>query len=180
MVNVSPVPAVILVALAIAAAGWDASRGRIPNPLTLGALLLGPAMNFVLGGRAAFISSLLGAGVGFALFLLPHLAGGLGAGDVKLAAAVGALMGFPFVVWAAVNACLVGLVVSLAVVLLRGELHATFSRIAGSLRALLVPGVDSQAFMGEGSRVLPFGVFLAAGAVLNLYTGARYAALDLL
>jgi prepilin peptidase CpaA len=124
-------------------------------------------------------SSLLGCAVGFALFIGPHVLGGMGAGDVKLAAAVGAIMGYPFVVWATANACLLGLVVVLVVLARRGALRAMARRLVGHLRAALLPGLEPPVPGEERFPALPFGAFLALGAVLNLYTEARYAALDL-
>ena len=71
----------------------DLRSSRIPNWLTF------PAMGFALAGHAwlngidGFLFSLTGFGLGLGLFFFIYLAGGLGAGDVKLMAAIGAFVG---------------------------------------------------------------------------------------
>ncbi|MCK4858007.1 MAG: prepilin peptidase [candidate division Zixibacteria bacterium] len=65
----------------------------IPNRLTLPAIGLGLILNFAGNGWQGLLFALVGLAVGFGLMLLPYLLGGMGAGDVKLLAALGALLG---------------------------------------------------------------------------------------
>src|SRR4026208_1560982 len=87
---------VLVVALMIVlliAVVTDLRSSRIPNWLTF------PAMGFALAGHAwlgsmhGVMFSLVGLGTGLGLFFLFYLAGGVGAGDVKLMAAIGAFVG---------------------------------------------------------------------------------------
>jgi prepilin peptidase CpaA len=71
----------------------DLRSSRIPNWLTLPAMTIALGAHMWTNGIAGLFFSLTGLGAGFALFLIMHLAGHIGAGDVKLMAAVGALMG---------------------------------------------------------------------------------------
>lgn len=84
-----------LTALAIAAVAvyTDTKRGIIPNRLTFPALVLGIGLHATLGGLDGAKFAASGAALGLALFLLPFLVGNMGAGDVKLLAALGAFVG---------------------------------------------------------------------------------------
>jgi prepilin peptidase CpaA len=87
--------ALSILALAFALrAGWvDWRTRRIPNRLTVPALLLGVLANTAVWGWAGTKSSFEGAGLGLAVLLPFVLLRGLGAGDWKLMGALGALLG---------------------------------------------------------------------------------------
>lgn len=74
-------------------AGTDLACRRIPNYLTLGTALAG--LGFQLGWRGwpGLLDGMGGAVLGFLLLLWPYLKGGMGAGDVKALAALGAWLG---------------------------------------------------------------------------------------
>jgi prepilin peptidase CpaA len=86
----------VVVAVSVGAAVIDGRTGRIPNWLTLPAIVLGLVAHGIVSGPSALGVSLLGlvlcALVPWVLF---HGSGGraIGGGDVKLAAAIGALAG---------------------------------------------------------------------------------------
>lgn len=83
---------VAAVVVALAAALFDL-RGVIPDWLTLGTLALAPfSKSLILGGFAPFGLALLGAASCALLPVLLYRAGGMGSGDVKLLAAIGALL----------------------------------------------------------------------------------------
>lgn len=98
----------VAVLLSAAASVSDIRSGRIPNRLVLLGLLSGLGLAYVLGaggwgfaGGAGLLAALQGLLAG-ALLLLPlYLLRLLGAGDVKLMAALGALLGWPGVGWLA-------------------------------------------------------------------------------
>jgi prepilin peptidase CpaA len=73
----------------------DVWRFKVYNRLTLPLLLSGLLYHSVMGGVAGFGGSLLGAAFGFGVLLGFYIIGGMGAGDVKLMAAVGAWLGLP-------------------------------------------------------------------------------------
>jgi len=93
---VEPLPAIAWIAAlatTLFAAVIDARTGRIPNPLTLGALALGLALATVRAGPWGIVHGVAGA---LALAFVPLLLfwrGAMGGGDVKLLAALGALLG---------------------------------------------------------------------------------------
>ena len=97
----------LLAALLCAAAAWDVCARRIPNGLTLAGLAAGFLWHGVRGGGPGLLLSAEGVAVS-ALALLPYAIRGLGAGDVKLLGAVGALAGPAFTLWTLLGAALAG------------------------------------------------------------------------
>jgi len=70
----------------------DLKTGRIPNWITVPGAVLGLALQSYHDGFQGALSSLVGAALGVGIFMVLYLAGGMGAGDVKLFGAVGALV----------------------------------------------------------------------------------------
>ena len=80
---------VILLPVALIAASWiDLKQHRIPNLLTFSLLISGVLLQFLLHGWEGLIYSLGGLTVGFLIFMPFYIKGGMGAGDVKLMAAI--------------------------------------------------------------------------------------------
>src|ERR1043166_490256 len=100
------------------AAGFDLRERRIPNWLVLVALTGGSVLNFW-QGLPQLLSSLEGFGLGVGIFLIPFALGWLGAGDVKLLGAVGAVLGAHWLPRVIFYSALVGGVFALAAVALR-------------------------------------------------------------
>lgn len=71
----------------------DIRTRRIPNWVVLAGLLLGLAGNAYLYGWAGLMRAGLGLGLALLVYLPLHIVRGMGAGDVKLMAAVGAIAG---------------------------------------------------------------------------------------
>src|SRR5664280_2755919 len=86
----------IPLALTVWIAWGDLRTRRIPNYLTLGTAVAGLAFNFMGQGLSGLTNGLLGMLLGFFLLILPYLWGGMGAGDVKAMAALGAWLGPQF------------------------------------------------------------------------------------
>src|SRR5687767_15118310 len=81
------------ICIAVIAAAWDLATRRIPNILTFGAALAGLAAHAYSGGWSGVGTSLAGWLVGVAFFFPLFMLRGMGAGDVKLLAAIGAWLG---------------------------------------------------------------------------------------
>jgi|UniRef100_A0A7C3SIU3 prepilin peptidase CpaA len=79
--------------LALWLAVGDVRTQRIPNYLTLAIALSGFGWQVGVAGWVGAAQSLLGLGLGFGLLIIPYLMGGIGAGDVKALAALGAWLG---------------------------------------------------------------------------------------
>ena len=106
----------IVIALAVR---QDLLEHRISNLLILAALVAGLSIHSLLGGLDGFVHALAGAGIGLVCLLPLYLGKGMGAGDVKLMAAAGALLG-PFNAFvAAVLTLMFGAVLAVAILVWR-------------------------------------------------------------
>ena len=112
------------------AAAIDLSTRRVPNPLTL--LLASSGIAFAVFGLSDLTlgASLVGLALGLALMLPGHLFGATGAGDVKLFAAIGALIGPTHIAVAFVYTAIAGGVLALVVAIQRRRLRQTVSSAA--------------------------------------------------
>jgi prepilin peptidase CpaA len=104
---VSPRTALIVM-VGLAAVIEDLTRRRISNWTSGGALAAGLILHFAEKGWLGLWHSLAGAGLGFGVFLIFYLLGGMGGGDVKLMAGFGALLGDGKIVPAALLAAITG------------------------------------------------------------------------
>ena len=83
----------IAVLVGLAATIDDLARRQIANWIPVAALAAGLCWNIAQNGWRGALQSLAGAVAGFAVFLIFYLAGGMGAGDIKLMTGFGALLG---------------------------------------------------------------------------------------
>ena len=92
----------------------DLTRRRISNWTSGGAVIAGLIVHLAQKGWTGAMHSLFGSAIGFAVFLIFYLLGGMGGGDVKLMAGFGALLGdaqiMPAALWAAVSGGLMAMV----------------------------------------------------------------------
>ena len=163
-------PLVALGAILAFAAAWDLATARIPNWLTLSAAAGAVAWHATVGGGKGLLVSACGWLVGVALLLLPWALGGLGAGDAKLMAAVGAFLGPKGCLAAFLGTALVGLVAAVALLAWHGTLGRACRRWLrmGTLLSLGQPGYEAPD-PGERTPRLRYGFAIAlgtAGAVL--------------
>jgi prepilin peptidase CpaA len=163
----------LLLALALLAGGWDAVTRRIPNWITLPAATAGLAWHAYRGGWWGLAMGLGGWLLGLAI-LLPFFAlGGMGAGDVKLMAAVGALAGPQGLVVIFIYTGLLGGVAAVALAVSKGRLGAALRNTARLV------GLLGRGRVGEASKIetaagrLPYGAVIAAGCLLFLWIGPR-------
>src|SRR5258708_10363677 len=95
-------------ACALVGSVFDVKSRRIPNFITVPSFLLGLAMHFALGGWKQLLTSLAAGIICGLVFLVFYLAGGMGAGDVKLIMAVGCIAGLSHVAYLLVLTALSG------------------------------------------------------------------------
>jgi prepilin peptidase CpaA len=163
-------PAILLGAELLAVvAGWtDLRSRRIPNWLTVPGLLVGLAMNTALGRWDGLKTSLLGAGIGLALLLPFVLLRSLGAGDWKLAGALGAFTGPGRLVDLLIGSVFVAGVMAVCLVIYKGRTRQTIRNIGHILVSLVtfqLPG-DRVSLDNPDSLKVPYGVALACTVVL--------------
>jgi prepilin peptidase CpaA len=155
-------------------AGWtDLRSRRIPNWLTVPGLLAGLALNCFFGGWSGLWVSLKGVGLGLALLLPFVLLRSLGAGDWKLAGALGAFSGPGLLVDLLLGSVLVAGIMALVLVIYKGRLRQTMRNIGHILISLVtfrLPGSQVSLDNPDALKV-PYGVALALTVVL--YGGAQ-------
>src|SRR5687767_15779512 len=83
----------ILIPLAVLIIYHDVRYRRIPNPFVLATLISGLSINLALGGLNGALNSVGGCVLAFILMFILHVFGAMGAGDVKLFAAIGSVIG---------------------------------------------------------------------------------------
>jgi prepilin peptidase CpaA len=148
----------------------DLQNRKIYNWLTFPAMLTGLILNFAFGGLAGLQSSLIGLLVGSLVFLVGFLVGAMGAGDVKLMAAVGAWLGWPFTVAAVIYVTIVGGVVAIAAAAHSGALKQMFKNVGWFVYGLITPGAKaSAAFTQSAAPPVAYGVSIAVGTLLALF-----------
>ncbi|MBK9168320.1 MAG: prepilin peptidase [Bryobacterales bacterium] len=108
-----------ILAVGLAAVGEDLARRQISNWTTGGAALAGWVWHGTQAGWSGLGDALLGTVIGFGVFLVFYLMGGMGGGDVKLMAGFGALLGSGPIWMAALLAALCGGVLAALVLALR-------------------------------------------------------------
>lgn len=174
MLNVLPATVQVSLAAVVLIAGvYDFRYRRIPNRLTIPAAALGLVANVVLHGWGGLAVSCLGAGLALLVYLPMYLLRGMGAGDVKLMFALGALTGptswFDIFVTTALVGALLGVIVA---VLKRRFIH-TLLNLQHLLTELLhhrlphdsTPELDVRSTQ---ALRLPHGVSIALGSLLVL------------
>ena len=150
-------------------AGWtDLRSRRIPNWLTVPGLLIGMAANTVLGGWVGLKASLLGAIVGLALLLPFVLLRSLGAGDWKLAGALGAFAGPGRLVDLLLGSILVAGVMAVALVVYKRRTLQTIRNIGHILVSLVTFRLPESRVSLDNPESLkvPYGAALALTVVL--------------
>ena len=113
----------------------DLYTRRIPNPLTLGVAAFGTTLAAFHLSSLSLTEALLGFAVGLVLMLPGHLIGATGAGDVKLFAALGTLLGPRATAVAFMYTALAGGVLAIVIAMQRRLLWQTFERTADLVRS---------------------------------------------
>jgi prepilin peptidase CpaA len=162
----STVVSFVFVGLMCAAIWSDATTRRLPNRLTVTAVLVGLVARLTLGPEGVIAGSMgILAGIGLAtpLFLL----GAIGGGDVKLMAAAGAFLGPGQLLWALLIAASLGLLLVVEEIVRRGVAIPVLYRAKDLLLYFATLGRRGQLPASEGPGVVavPYGVAIAAGAV---------------
>lgn len=158
----------------------DLATRRIPNVLTVLAAAVGLLLGTADGGLAGLAGALCGVMVALLAFLPMYLAGGMGAGDVKAMAAVGACVGVPGVLIAVGATLVIGAAAGVVVLLTARELVPAAQRLHASLLLARADGAWRALQPESGSvagRRFPYGLAIAGGAVAALWWMGRLQAL---
>ena len=164
IVNIS-----LLVPLAIIIAYYDVRYRRIPNAFVLAALAAGLAMSGIFGGLPGVAASLGGCGLAFILMFILHIFGAMGAGDVKLFAAIGAVTGAQLVVPTFLVVVLTGGLLAIVSIIRAGTVMTTLHRVLQIFVGML-PGWQMPKFAVPADRThtIPYGVAITMGSIISI------------
>jgi len=177
----------LLLAIVVGAAVYDVRYRRIPNWLTVTGVVLGLLLNSflyqgsspaVFGFQGLFFA-LKGLFVAFGIYVFLYALRAMGAGDVKLMAAVGAVVGWENWFGIFIVTAVVGGIMSLALVLARGRLQKTLFNVgfilsemkSGRPAYLKNEELDVKSNKALG---LPHGAVIAVGTIFFLALSAHY------
>jgi prepilin peptidase CpaA len=157
--------AVLILVLSISIV-TDLRSRKIYNYVIFPGLAAAFIIHFQTGGWVEFGEAAIGCFIGLGVLLIPYLLGGMGAGDVKLLALVGALKGAYFVLTASFYMALIGAAIALAVLLCRKGTGARLQQIAFFLYGVRY-GVKIPLFVEKSSlsAAYPYGVAIAGGVI---------------
>ncbi len=146
--TLSAVNSLMLISLAVVAAGIDIQHRVIPDMLTLPWMVAGLVMGAFSGGIQGILSRALGLlACGGLVFLIAMVSrGGMGGGDIKFMALVGSFLGFLGGLTSFVIACIIGAVVGVVLIML---------------------GIKSR------KDEIPFGPFISSGAIIVCIFGKQ-------
>jgi prepilin peptidase CpaA len=158
----------LLLPLAIIITYYDVRYRRIPNPFVLATLASGIAINSIFGGLVGLYASLGGCALAFVLMFMLHIFGAMGAGDVKLFAAVGAVTGASLVLPTFLVVILTGGLLGVVSMVRAGVVITTMRRVLQILVGML-PGWEMPKFAVplDRSHTIPYGVAITIGSIIS-------------
>jgi prepilin peptidase CpaA len=160
---------ILLIPLAVVITYYDIRYRRIPNILVLCALISGLAANAVINGWGGLGASLIGCVFAFGLMLVLHIFGALGAGDVKLFAAIGAVIGAQMVLPTFLIVVITGGVLAVLTTLRVGTVRETVARVGYIFYSVLVSWrVPRYVLPADKSHTIPYGVAITIGSLISL------------
>lgn len=169
-VNVLVAP--VALAIGFIACITDLRHRRIPNLLTFGAAGLALVFHGAVAGASGLQDAAMGWLVGTALFLPFFLLRGMGGGDIKLLAALGAWLGPGDAFWLAIYASLAGGAMAVAVSLARGYLTTALRNVGRLLTYWCLVGPRPMPSLtlerGDAPR-LAFAIPMFVGTMVTVW-----------
>lgn len=177
MFPLAPFVAVVLSGVAGIAACTDMYNRRIPNWLTAAGVVIGFALNIFLYGQAGLKNAGLGLGLALLIYLPLFIIRGMGAGDVKLMAALGALAGPGNWLRIFIFTAVIGGIVAVGVISYRGFLRRAIRNIgqilASPFRGSAPYRDNPQLDVTSGAGLsLPHGAVIALGTFIYVFISA--------
>jgi prepilin peptidase CpaA len=159
----------LLIPLAVIITYYDVRYRRIPNAFVLATLLSGIIVNSIFGGLEGTLASLGGCFLAFILMFIMHVFGAMGAGDVKLFAAIGSVTGAAYVFPMFLIVILTGGVLAVVSILRAGAVRSTAMRVVQILVGLM-PGWQMPRFAVPADKrlTIPYGVAITLGSIITL------------
>lgn len=163
-------PVWLLSVVLVIAAVIDGWKLRVPNWITFPLIVSGWVYSTIAFGWAGLGWSLVGTAVGLGLLLPAYAIGGMGAGDVKLLAGIGAWVWTTVTLYAFCVSALVGGIIAVGMVLWRRDWHHHFRQfwmITGEILEVRDPEALALIAAERKSRMtlLPYGIPIAIGSI---------------
>jgi prepilin peptidase CpaA len=162
--------ALVFIPMAVIISYMDIRYRRIPNKLVLITLIGGLTVHTIFGGSQGLFTSLSGFGLAFVLMFLLHAFGTMGAGDVKLFAAIGALNGLSLVLPTLLVVAVTGGVFAIVKMIYARRVTSTmfgvFQFFVGLLPGQRVPRFDIPA---DRSYTLPYALPICFGSLIAFF-----------
>ncbi len=160
----------LLAPLAVIISYYDVRYRRIPNVLVLAALISGLAINAIIGGVNGLLTSLGGCALAFGLMLLLHIFGAMGAGDVKLFAAIGSVLGAGLILPTFLVVALTGGALAIYSMLRADTVSTTMFRVLQIFVGML-PGWEMPRFAvpADKRHTIPYGVAITFGSLISVF-----------
>lgn len=158
----------LLLVLALVITYFDVRYRRIPNKIVLAALIAGLIINPFFAGWNGLSAAILGCVLAFGLMMLLYLFGALGAGDVKLFAAIGSLLGVQLVLQTFLIVVFCGGFLAVISMFYTGTARITMYRVWTILVGFL-PGWQMPRYTATPDRhTIPYGVAITLGTLISL------------
>ncbi|MET0582687.1 MAG: prepilin peptidase [Pseudoxanthomonas sp.] len=151
----------VLLLVVVVAAITDLAIRKIPNKLLLAAACAVLALHLLHPTPSGLSSALGGAAIGFALFLPLYVVRGMAAGDVKMMATVGLVLGPSGTVYACVMTWCVGGVMALVIILFTRRWSAAYTNLRNLVLPLLLRLGPGTAPLHESVGSMPYGLAIA-------------------
>jgi prepilin peptidase CpaA len=150
---------------------FDVRSRRIPNFITFPAMLVGLGVHAVVGGWRQLASAAAGGLICGFVFLVFYLAGGMGAGDVKLITAAGSLAGLPLIAHLLTLTALAGGAMAIGLAVYRRQMAHTLVNMRDIVMHHQTMGLTPHPefnVRNEQALRLPYALAIAAGSALSL------------
>jgi len=162
--------ALLFIPLAVAIIYKDVRYRRIPNKLVLVTLVAGISLNLLFRGWPGVASSLEGMAVAFVMMFMLHLLGTMGAGDVKLFAAVGSIVGISSILQTLLIVALMGGLLAIGKMIYARRVVRTMLGVVqffyGLLPGQTIPRIEVPP---DGSNTLPYAIPICLGALISVF-----------
>lgn len=165
-----PLQLIMLMVILAPAVILDLRSHRIPNAISLGGWVAGLALGALLDGWGGFVDAGLGLAMLLGLTIPFFFLGWMGAGDVKLIAAIGAIIGQEMAIPTLLSIVFSGLAISLAMLLLKGELANVLKRWRASIGLTLssMKPVYISPPQRQQKLILPYALPIAIGTTIAI------------
>ncbi len=174
MVHLSLFPAVVVLLASMVAAFTDVWKFKVYNVLTIPLLVSGLFYNAVVGGWVGLLNSGLGLLFGFTILLLFYMVGGMGAGDVKLMAAIGAWLGMPLTLCVFIASAIAGGIYAVVLMLLMSGVEGMMTEMYIMIHRMktfsrhLIPDTRIETEVRRDDRrkrLIPYAMMVSVGVV---------------